>query len=510
VEPGASNGTWTKLVVGHRHFPCYGSGVTVSLEPTRPRTVLVGVHLPSVSEADFQASLAELARLVDTLGFDVIAQITQRRARLSPSAALGTGKLKELAQLTGGSGIVESGAKKRDQRKDLNKAGFEAVELEDEDEDDEDEGDAGDEADAPRKAKPLERATVVVVDNDISPSQLRNLEKATGVEVLDRAGVIIEIFWRHARTKEAQMQVEIARLQYETPRLREKENTGDRQRGGSSGGKGDLDLEYDRRRIRDRISELKEKLAEIEADANTRRQRRKDAMRVALVGYTNAGKSSLMRALSGSDVLVADKLFATLGTTVRTVPDTTPKVLVSDTVGFIKDLPHSLVASFKSTLDEAHEASLLLFVVDAADPAFPGQLAVTKTVLKEIEADDIPSLLILNKIDRVSDDERGRLRREYPHAVQMSALDPSDVKALKARLVQHFDDTLEEVLIGVPHAKVGAALAYVHENMKLISEAWDGWGARLKVKGMPEGLAHLKSLAGTEVAPPLDDGSAEA
>ena len=470
--------------------------------------MLVGVQLPGVSDTDFQSSLAELARLVDTLGFEVVAQITQRRARLAPSAAVGSGKLKELAEWTGGPGIVESGAKKRDQRKDMHKAGFAAVDLPDDDDDaDSDDDDADD---AKKSRAPIEKASVVVIDNDISPSQLRNLEKATGVEVLDRAGVIIEIFWRHARTKEAQMQVEIARLQYETPRLREKETGGDRQRGGTTGGKGDLDLEYDRRRIRDRIAELKEKLAEIEEDASTRRQRRKDAMRVALVGYTNAGKSSLMRALSGSDVLVADKLFATLGTTVRTVPDTTPKVLVSDTVGFIKDLPHSLVASFKSTLDEAHEASLLLFVVDAADPAFPAQLAVTKTVLKEIEADDIPSLLILNKIDRVSDDERGRLRREYPHAVQMSALNPSDVAALKAQLVQHFDDTLAEVLIGVPHAKVGAALAYVHEHMKLVSEAWDGWGARLKVKGMPEGLAHLKSLAGKEVAPPLDDGSDQA
>ena len=478
---------------------CYATGVTVSLEHVRPRAVLVGIQLHGVSDADHEASLAELARLVDTLGFDVIGRVTQRRSRPAPSAGLGAGKLKVLAEWTGGTGIVPSGATKKEQKKDLHKPGFEAVDSDDDDVDD-------DGVDEDADAGPVkEKATVVVVDNELSPSQLRNLENATGVEVLDRAGVIIEIFWRHARTKEAQMQVEIARLQYEAPRLREKEHTGDRQRGGGVGGKGDQDIEVDRRRIRDRIAELKEKLEEIEQEASTRRQRRKDAMRVALVGYTNAGKSSLMRALSGSEVLVADKLFATLGTTVRIVPDTHPRILVSDTVGFIKDLPHSLVASFKSTLDEAHEASLLLFVVDASDPAFPNQLAVTKTVLKEINADDIPSLLILNKIDRVSSDERGHLRREYPHAIQLSSLNPDDVAMLKQRLVDHFDDSLVEVDIAVPHNKVGPVLGYVHEHMRIAREQWDGWGARLRLKGLAEDAAHVKNLAGDEVAPPLEE-----
>jgi GTP-binding protein HflX len=473
--------------------------VTVSLEPVRPRAVLVGIQLPGVSDADHEASLVELARLVDTLGFDVIGRVTQRRARLAPSAGLGAGKLKVLAEWTGGTGIVPSGATRKEQKKDLHKPGFEAVDSDD----DEDENDDVDEDADPALVR--EKATVVVVDNELTPSQLRNLERATGVEVLDRAGVIIEIFWRHARTKEAQMQVEIARLQYEAPRLREKEHTGDRQRGGGVGGKGDQEIELDRRRIRDRIAELKEKLEEIEQEASTRRQRRKDAMRVALVGYTNAGKSSLMRALSGSEVLVADKLFATLGTTVRIVPDTHPRILVSDTVGFIKDLPHSLVASFKSTLDEAHEASLLLFVVDASDPAFPSQLQVTRSVLQEIGADDIPSLLILNKIDRVSPEARGQLRRDYPHAIQLSALNPDDVLMLKQRLVEHFDDRLVEVDVAVPHGRVGPVLGFVHERMRIVREQWDGWGARLQLKGLAEDAAHVKALAGDEVAPPLEE-----
>ena len=305
------------------------------------------------------------------------------------------------------------------------------------------------------------------------------------------------------------MQVEIARLQYEAPRLREKEYSTDRQRGGGSGGKGDDELDMDKRRIRDRIAELKARLKETEKEDAVRRQRRREAMRVALVGYTNAGKSSLMRALSGSDVLVADKLFATLGTTVRAVPDTRPRILVSDTVGFIKNLPHSLVASFRSTLDEAHEASLLLFVVDASDPAFPAQLEVTKTVLKEIEADDIPSLLVLNKIDRVDDDEKGRLRRLYPHAIQLSALNPEDVAAFKVRLEEHFKDTLEEADIAFAHAKAGPVLGFLHENVRIEDERWDAWGARMKVRAPADAMGRLRQMLGTVEAPPFDDGSAD-
>ncbi len=483
--------------------------MTHSLDSGRPQAVLVSLHLPGVTDAEHEASLAELARLVDTLGFDVVGHVTQRRAHPAPSAGLGAGKLHELARYTGGTGVVPSGATKKKQKKDLHKAGFEPVEGaddadEDEDEDDEEDGAAETSRWSTRGTPAGEhpRASVVVVDNELSPSQIRNLERATGVEVLDRAGVIIEIFWRHARTKEAQMQVEIARLTYEAPRLREKENTGDRQRGGGVGGKGDNQLELDRHRIRDRIAELKAKLQESEGESAVRRQRRKEAMRVALVGYTNAGKSSLMRALSGSEVLVADKLFATLGTTVRAIPGTHPRILVSDTVGFIKNLPHSLVASFRSTLDEAHEASLLLFVVDASDEAFASQLAVTKDVLREIGADDIPSLLILNKIDRVDELSRARLRREYPQAVQLSALEPTDVARLKARLEEHFASSLTESELDIPHDKVGPVLSMVHEHAKVVREQWDNWGARFVVRAWPEVLEKLRQAIGPVDPPP--------
>ena len=463
--------------------------MTISLDPGRPRAVLVSIQLVGVSDSDHRSSLDELARLVDTLGFAVIGEVTQKRGRLAPAAGLGMGKLKELANFTGGDGTIPTGATKKKQRKDLHKPGAAPIEEDEEDEDDVAEA-------ALDLPPPPEKATVVVVDNELSPSQMRNLEKATGVEVLDRSGVIIEIFSRHARTKEAQMQVEIARLTYEAPRLREKEHSSDRQRGGGVGGSGENEVELDRRKIRDRIAELKEKLEELEKDDLTKRQRRQDSMRVALVGYTNAGKSSLMRALSGSEVLVADKLFATLGTTVRAIPDTMPRVLVSDTVGFIKNLPHSLVASFRSTLDEAHEASLLLFVVDASDPAFPSQLDVTKKVLAEIGADDIPSLLILNKIDRVDEVSRARLKRDHPHGIQLSALDPDDVAAFKRRLDEHFADTLETAPIDVPHARAGQVLGFVHEHLKVLEEQWDDWGLRLTVRGTPEMLEKLRAQVG--------------
>jgi GTP-binding protein HflX len=491
--------------------------VTIALHSGRPQAVLVSLHLPGTTEAEHEASLAELARLVDTLGFDVVGHVTQRRSHPAPSAGLGAGKLRELARYTGGTGVVPSGAQKKKQKKDLHKAGAEPVEGADDaddvdDPDDDEEGSSAEGALEPSRWSTRgtpggehPKATVVVVDNELSPSQIRNLERATGVEVLDRAGVIIEIFWRHARTKEAQMQVEIARLTYEAPRLREKESTGDRQRGGGVGGKGDNQLELDRHRIRDRIAELKAKLQETEGESSVRRQRRKEAMRVALVGYTNAGKSSLMRALSGSEVLVADKLFATLGTTVRAIPGTHPKILVSDTVGFIKNLPHSLVASFRSTLDEAHEASLLLFVVDASDEAFAAQLAVTKNVLREIGADDIPSLLLLNKIDRVDELSRARLRREYPQALQLSALEPDDIVRLKARLEEHFASSLAQSELAIPHDKVGVVLSSLHEHAKIVRERWDNWGARFVVLAWPEVLDKLRQTIGPVDPPPLSD-----
>jgi GTP-binding protein HflX len=288
--------------------------------------------------------------------------------------------------------------------------------------------------------------------------------------------------------------VEIARLSYLAPRLREASGGGDRQRGGIGGkGAGESSLELDRRRIRDRIAELRRELEEVKREADVRRSRRfdSDVNTVALVGYTNAGKSSLMRALTGDEVYVADQLFATLDTTVRVLkPATRPKILVSDTVGFIKKLPHDLVASFRSTLQEAQEASLLLHVLDAADAAFRDQFQVTREVLLEIGAGDRPSRVILNKADQLSDDARAALRAEFPDAILMSARSPADIAALHAQLVDFFEQDMEEAQFVVSYQEQ-RKVALLRERCRVLSEQYDEDGAHIRVRAQKAVLAQL-------------------
>jgi GTP-binding protein HflX len=446
----------------------------------RKQAVLVGVQLPGISDEQHASDLAELSRLVHTLGYDVVGSVTQRRDGLAASAVLGEGKLRELAEFTGGDGVVPSAAperksKARDRQRAEAEAEFEDVEVEIE-------------ASAVGE-KPPARATVVAVDHELSPSQARNLERATGAEVLDRTGVIVEIFHRHAKSREARVQVEIARLAYVAPRMREAGGGGERQHGR---GAGESALELDRRKIRDRIAELREELARIQKEHDNRRYARRDQLRVALVGYTNAGKSSLMRALTGSEVLVADKLFATLDTTVRALqPETRPRVLVSDTVGFIKKLPHDLVASFRSTLDEALEASLLLYVVDASDPTHEAQLEVTTTVLNEIGADKVPSRLVLNKIDRVDEAGRKALLEKHPDAIQLSAKDPADVTRMRQIIVDTFEASMVDDELLLPYSKQNL-LGEIYENARVLSEDYDENGTKMRVRGLPAAIARLR------------------
>ena len=444
--------------------------------------VLVAVQLPGVSDEEFEGSVAELERLVHTLGHPVVGRVTQRRSGLAASAVLGEGKLAELAAFTGGTGLIPSAAPERkDKARIKREGGDEAL----------DDGDAFDEdieeetPGAPRMVL-AKKAGIVVVDHEITPSQARNLERATGAEVRDRTGVIVEIFHRHAHSREAKLQVEIARLTYLAPRMRET-GGGDRQRGGIGGkGAGESALELDRRKIRDRIAELRAELAASQKAQETRRARRRDARRVALVGYTNAGKSSLMRALTASEVLVADKLFATLDTTVRALqPETRPRVLVSDTVGFIKKLPHDLVASFRSTLDEALEASLLLYVVDASDPTFRAQLEVTRSVLGEIGATGAPSFLLLNKIDRCEEGLRTALTAEYPDAIQLSARDKSDVSKLRDTIVAFFDRDMVEDELFLAYGRE-KHLGEIHEHTRVLEERYDEQGAHFRVRANAE------------------------
>jgi GTP-binding protein HflX len=449
----------------------------------RPKAVLVGLQLPNVSDIDHRASLEELSRLVHTLGFDVIATVSQKRTAPVTATVVGGGKLKELARLTGGTGIVESKvpakSKKGDKSEDL--------------EDDEPylTYHTGEE-EVDETAHIKDRAEKVVFDSELTPNQLRNIETATGVEVLDRTGVIVEIFHRHAKTKEARIQVEIARLKYLAPRLRFSRHGGDRQGGGiGAKGAGETSLELDKRRIRDRIAELSRELKETHVGQAERRQRRDGQLKIALVGYTNAGKSSLMRALTGSEVLVEDKLFATLDTTIRVLqPESQPRILVSDTVGFIKKLPHDLVASFRSTLDEAADASLLLFVVDASDPTFRAQYEVTKEVLTEIDAAHSPSLLILNKVDRLTSEEIRLLKAEYPGSIALSARKPDDVKMLRELIIGHFEKEMQDQVLDIPYAK-SALLGEIRKTMRVVSELHGEEGTAVTVRGYKEQINRI-------------------
>ena len=454
---------------------------SISAAPARPLAVLVGVQLPGVSDVEHGSDLTELGRLVQTLGFDVVATVSQRRDGLAAAAVLGEGKLKQLADLTGGKGVVPTGAP---EVKTKARAKWAAARREETGEADEVEDDEGD---AETSGKP----TVVVVDHEISPSQARNLERATGAQVLDRTGVIVDIFHRHARSREAKLQVEIARLNYVAPRMRESTGGKERQRGKGSG---EAAIELDRRKIRDRIAELREQLDAIQKEQDNRRHARQDQLRVALVGYTNAGKSSLMRALTGSQVLVEDKLFATLDTTVRALqPETRPRILVSDTVGFIQKLPHDLVASFRSTLDEALEASLLLYVVDGADPTHEAQLQVTRNVLRDIGADAVPSKLLFNKADRIDDAAKKALHARHgaDDAILLSAHDAGDIAALRETIVSFFEASMVEEDLVVPYARQ-ALLGEVYESARVVAEDYDESGTRLRVRGLPAAIARLR------------------
>ena len=438
--------------------------------------VLVGVQLPGVAQAEVDGSLDELGRLVKTLGLTVVRRLTQARPNTGAPTVLGSGKLEELTELTN-------------------------PKAPDGDEDDRDDEDDEDDERAETPAPAL--ASVVVFDQELTPTQLRNLQAATGAEVMDRSAVILGIFQRHARTREAKLQVEIARLIYLAPRLRAVGGGGgERQRGGIGGkGAGESVLELGRRAVRDRISELRTELARVQKESDTRRARRDQRATVALVGYTNAGKSSLMRGLTDSAVLVRDQLFATLDTTVRLLqPPTTPQVFVSDTVGFIKKLPHDLVASFRSTLQEAREASILLYVVDASDPAWESQLAVTREVIAEVGAGELPGQLVLNKADRLDPATLSHLAEEHPDALLLSAKRPEDVAALRAHIIELFERDMVDEELFVSYAQ-GRFVHTIHETGRVLSERHDEQGTHLVVRAPQQAIDELKARL-AQTAPP--------
>jgi len=434
--------------------------------------IAAAVQLPGVSDAEFEASLAELRELAKTLGFKVTRTFVQKRAGFDKAAYLGIGKRGEIRH------FVNNLA---DDEFDFDVTGIDT--------------------DALVSAEPID---VILVDHEITPSQARNLEKEVGCQVMDRTMVILEIFHRNARSPAARAQVEIARLGYLAPRLREAAKLAGpqgRQRSGTGGrGAGESHTELDKRKNRDRISELQKEIVALELERKTQRARRlanQSLASVALVGYTNAGKSTLMRALTGSEVLVADKLFATLDTTVRSLhPESIPRVLVSDTVGFIKNLPHGLVASFKSTLEEALDASLLLHVIDASDAGYERQLETTDQVLSEINAQEVPRIRVFNKIDHVGDAEmqaecEATLRARFPDCIVMSARRPDDIAKLHHAIVAFFQFDQVETELFLPWSRQQLR-GEIFAQCEVLAERADEAGAFFSVRGDPTVLERLR------------------
>ncbi|MEN9723190.1 MAG: hypothetical protein RJB38_1176 [Pseudomonadota bacterium] len=396
-------------------------------------------------------SLDELQRLLSTLDVEIAGRMLMAKRSIHPGTYLGKGKLEELKALMD-----------------------------------------------------AHLAQVAIIDVDLSPNQLRNLEKEVGKPVLDRQGVIIEIFSRHARTKESKTQVELAKLQYLLPRLMHFWTHFERQRGGiGNKGMGEKQIEVDRRLVKRRMTVLRSRLADIEKERVIQRSARKDVLKVALVGYTNAGKSTLLNALTESRVLAEDKLFATLDASVRALdPDCHPPIVAIDTVGFISRLPPGLVASFRSTLEELHEADLLLHVVDASAVQAREQMEVTESVLNELGVGEKPRIVVLNKMDCLPEGgARVQVRTLAPGAERISALVQEDVRRLRERVLQYFRSGLELYEVVIPYAESRMhAMIHAHGSVELSRELERGMFYRVR---MAEGWAKKLGLMKFRTAPLL-------
>ncbi|MEV6238876.1 GTPase HflX [Lentzea sp. NPDC051838] len=420
------------------------------------RVVLVGVWTEGTA-ADSDASLEELARLAETAGSEVLEGVVQRRDKPDPATYIGSGKVAELRDVVQATG-----------------------------------------------------ADTVICDGELSPGQLRQLEERLKVKVIDRTALILDIFAQHARSKEGKAQVELAQLQYLMPRLRGWGETLSRQAGGRAGGgnggvglrgPGETKIETDRRRIRDRISKLRRELAAIKVIRETKRSRRvaNEVPSVAIAGYTNAGKSSLLNALTDAGVLVEDALFATLDPTTRRAltPEGLPYTL-TDTVGFVRHLPHQLVEAFRSTLEEVGQADLLVHVVDGSDGMPENQVKAVREVLAEInEQSGTPmprEMLVVNKIDAVGDLGLARLRHLFPDASFVSAHSGLGIEELKVRIAELMPRPEVVVEALVPYAR-GEVVARVHRDGEVLSEKHTESGTLLSARVRPDLAGLLEEFA---------------
>ncbi|MCL2491689.1 MAG: GTPase HflX [Coriobacteriia bacterium] len=412
--------------------------------------ILVGVDTgTSKGLLDTQDSLDELARLCDTLGASVAGIIIQKRDRIHPNTYIGKGKVEELIDLV----------------------------------------------------KSL-KANVVICDDEISQRQQENLEKALGddIVVMDRTALILDIFALHATTREGKLQVELATLQYELPRLRGKWTHLEKEKlGGGVGfrfGMGESQLEADRRLARDRISELGKLLKKIEAERKVQRSRREQSgvYRVALAGYTNAGKSTLLNSLTNSDVLVYDKLFATLDSTTREMElPSGRKVTITDTVGFISKLPHELIQAFKSTLEEVNEADLLLHVCDGSSMQVDEQIAAVNAVLEEISVHNGDQLLVINKADLISEERKAELTNDHPGAVFISALVGDGLEALREKIEEICVESQPPVKVMIPFDR-GDLVQLAYDAASVSEESYTDEGTTLVVQASQPVISRLQEF----------------
>lgn len=385
----------------------------------KERAVLVGLFGPETPRWLAQEYLDELALLADTAGAETVEMILQNRPQPDPNTYVGKGKLGALKQVT----------------EDRN-------------------------------------ADVLIFDDDLTATQIRNVEKTVKIKVLDRSGLILDIFASRAKTAAAKTQVELAQLQYLLPRLTRFWTHLSRQKGGiGTKGPGETQIETDRRLIGTRISMLKQKLEKLDRQRTTQRKHRTEITRVALVGYTNAGKSTLMNALTDTDVLAEDRLFATLDSTVRRLELDHHTVLLSDTVGFIRKLPHNLIESFKSTLDEVRDADLLLQVIDGSSRLYEDVIDVVQRTLREIGAGDQKSLLVFNKIDNIEPAALIQLKQEYPDALFVSASRAIGLTDLRRKIEAVIEEDYVPFRYQIPvsHYK---AVAFLHDVAVITEETY--------------------------------------